>query len=46
MEDEREIRLSPEEFEIILRNVKLIETNEAFYEAKIEPGELVIKAVR
>mgnify|MGYP001032602605 CR=1 FL=1 len=46
MEDEREIRLSIEEFEAILKKTKLVRPKEAVHRAWIEPGELVIKVVR
>ena len=45
MKDEREIRLSTEELETLLKKAKLITSKEAVYEARIEPGELVIKIV-
>jgi hypothetical protein len=45
-EGEREIRLSTEELEKLLKKVKLIAPNEALYEARIEPGELVVKIIR
>ena len=46
MEKEREIRLSMEEFETLLRNAKLIKSDEAVHRAWIEPGELVIEVVK
>jgi hypothetical protein len=45
-ERERDIRLSLEEVETLLRNAKLIETDETLYRAWIEPGELVIKVLQ
>lgn len=44
--NEREIRLSIDDFETLLRNDKVIESNETVYRAWIEPGELVIKVVK
>lgn len=46
MENERELRLSIEELQAILIKAKLVKANEAVYEARIEPGELVIKVVK
>lgn len=46
MEEEREIRLLMQEIEALLKNTKLIALEEAVYEVRIEPGELVIKLVR
>lgn len=46
MEDDKEIRLSIEEFEAALKKAKLITSKEVVWEARIEPGELVIKVVR
>jgi len=46
MEDEKEIRLSIEEFEAFLKNAKLVTLNEAVNRVWIEPGELVINIVR
>jgi hypothetical protein len=46
MKDEKEIRLSIEEFEAALKKAKLVTSKEAVYEAHIEPGELVIKIVK
>jgi len=46
MEDEREIRLTIEEFDAVLKKAKLITSKEFVYEARIEPGELIIKAVQ
>ena len=46
MENGRELRLSVEELETFLKNAKLVKANEAVYEARIEPGELVIKVVK
>lgn len=43
---EREVRLSTEELETLLRKAKLITPSEALYEARIEPGELVVKITR
>jgi hypothetical protein len=43
MEDEREIRLSIEEFEAALKKSNLVTSKEVACEARIEPGELVIK---
>lgn len=45
MENEKEIRLPLEELETLLKNAKLIRANEAVYEVRIEPGELVIKVI-
>ena len=45
MEDEKEIRLSIEEFEAALKNTKLVTSKEVVKEAWIEPGELVINVV-
>ncbi len=45
MEDEKEIRLSIEELESALKSAKLVASKEVVYEARIEPGELVIKVV-
>jgi len=42
MEDEREIRLTIEELEALLKNAKLVTLSEAVNRAWIEPGELVI----
>jgi len=46
MENEKEIRLSLEELETLLKNAKLINAGEAIHEVRIEPGELVLKAVQ
>ena len=46
MEGEKEIRLSIEEFETTLKKAKLVTSKEVVWEARIEPGELVIKVVR
>ena len=46
MEGEKEIRLSIEEFEAVLKKAKLVTSKEVVYETYIEPGELVIKVVR
>lgn len=46
MEDEREIRLSMEEFEAALKKAKLVTSKETVHTAHIEPGELVIKLSR
>jgi len=46
VEKERKIRLSPEEFETLLRDAKLMESDEAVRRVWIEPGELVIEIVR
>jgi len=46
MGNERELRLSLEELQTLLKNAKLVKANEAVYEARIEPGELVIKVVK
>ena len=46
MEKERVLRLSIEELQTILKNAKIAKTNETVYEARIEPGELVVKLVR
>lgn len=46
MEDEREIRLSIEEFEAALKKAKLVTSKEVVYQAHIEPGEMVIRVVR
>ena len=46
MEDEKEIRLSIEEFEAALKKAKLVTSKEVINEVRIEPGELVIKVVR
>jgi len=46
MEDEKEIRLSIEEFEAALKNAKLVTSKEVVNEVRIEPGELVIKVVQ
>jgi hypothetical protein len=45
MEKEREIRLSIEELQKLLKKSKLVKSKEAVYETRIEPGELVIKVV-
>ena len=45
MEKEREIRLSMEEFEALLKDAKLIKSDEGVHRAWIEPGELVIAVV-
>lgn len=46
MKGEKEIRLSVEEFETVLKKAKIVSSKEAVYRAWIEPGELVIKVVR
>jgi len=46
MENERELRLSLEELQTLLKKSKLVKANEVLYEARIEPGELVIKVVK
>ena len=46
MKNEKEIRLSIEEFEAALKRAKLITSKEVVYEARIEPGEMVIKVIR
>jgi len=46
MEDERELRLSLEELQTLLKKAKLVKANEELYEVRIEPGELVIKIVK
>jgi len=46
MQKEKEIRLTIEEFEAVLKKVRLVTPKEAVYGAHIEPGELVIKVVR
>ena len=46
MKDEKEIRLSMEEFEAALKKANLVTSKEVVWEARIEPGELVIKVVR
>ncbi len=46
MENEKEIRLSIEEFEAVLKKAKLVTLKEVVEKAWIEPGELVIKVVR
>ena len=46
MEDEKEIRLSIEEFEAVLKKAKLVTSKGVVEKAWIEPGELVIKVVR
>jgi hypothetical protein len=43
MEEEREIRLSMEEFEAVLKEAKLVTPKETVHTAHIEPGELIIK---
>ena len=43
---EREIRLTIEEFKTFLKKAKLVKDNEVVYEARIVPGELVIKVVK
>ena len=45
MEDEREIRLTVEEFEAALKKAKLVNSKETVYAARIEPGELIIKVL-
>ncbi|MFH0847109.1 MAG: hypothetical protein V1894_03505 [Chloroflexota bacterium] len=46
MEDEREIRLTIDEFEAALKKAKIITSKEEVHESHIEPGELVIKVRR
>jgi hypothetical protein len=46
MENEKEIRLSLEELETLLKSARLIKAGETVYEARIEPGELVIRVVK
>ena len=46
MKDEKEIRLSIEEFEAVLKKAKLLSPKEAVYKAWIEPGEMIIKVLR
>lgn len=46
MNNERELRLSLEELQTFLKNAKLVKANEVVYQARIEPGELVIKVVK
>lgn len=46
MKDEKEIRLSIEEFEAALKKAKFVTSKEIINEVRIEPGELVIKVVR
>jgi hypothetical protein len=46
MEDGKEIRLSIEELEAVLKNAKLVTSKEAVNRVWIEPGELVINVVR
>ncbi len=46
MEDEREIKLSVEEFEAVLKKAKVITSGEVLYSARTEPDQIVIKAVR
>jgi len=46
MENERELRISIEELATLLKNAKLAKANESVHEARIEPGELVIKIVK
>ncbi len=43
---ERELRLSLEELQASLRCAKLVKGKEIVYEARIEPGELVVKIVK
>lgn len=45
MEKERNIRLTMEEFETLLRDAKLIKSDEGVHRAWIEPGELVIEVI-
>ena len=45
MENEREIKLPLEDLDTLLRNAKLIKTNEGVLEARIESGESVIRIV-
>lgn len=46
MKEEREIRLSMEEFEAALKKANLVTSKEALYTVHIEPGELVIEVLR
>lgn len=39
----REIRLSVDQFEEILKNAGILKPGEAFNDAHMEPGELVVK---
>ena len=45
MKDEKEIRLSIEELESLLKNTKLVTLKEVVNRVWIEPGELVINVV-
>lgn len=46
MENEREIRLTEDDLDRILKNAKLVEVDEVVSRAYFEPGELVIKVVK
>jgi hypothetical protein len=46
MEDEREIKLSIEEFEAVLKKAEVIASEEVLYSARTEPDQLVIKVLR
>jgi len=46
MNGEREIRLSIQEVDAILKKANLVSSKEVVSEIRIEPGELIIKAVR
>ncbi|MFH1560733.1 MAG: hypothetical protein ABID84_04925 [Chloroflexota bacterium] len=45
MDNERELRLSIEDLQTFLKKAKLVKANEFVYQARIEPGELVIKVL-
>ncbi len=44
--NERELRLTIEELQTILKKAKLVKVNEEVYRARIEPGELVVTVVK
>ena len=46
VEKDRQIRLTIEEFEAVLKKAKLVTLKEAVHDAHVEPGELVINVVR
>lgn len=46
MNNDRELRLSLEELQNLLKTTKLIKNNEVVHEAYIEPGELILKITK
>ncbi len=46
MGKERELRLTMEQIDTLLKKAKLVKTNEAVHRIWIEPGELIIEIVR